>query len=39
METGNNYSIKNNYNKPARIFFSQGCEVVPQPVEDKEEGE
>ncbi|KAH7370703.1 putative centromere protein 3 [Rhexocercosporidium sp. MPI-PUGE-AT-0058] len=25
---GNFYSIENDYDKPARIFFSQGCEVV-----------
>ncbi|KIW13621.1 hypothetical protein PV08_08812 [Exophiala spinifera] len=26
---GNQYSIENELEKPARIFFSQGCEVVP----------
>jgi hypothetical protein len=25
---GNFYSIENDYDIPARIFFSQGCEVV-----------
>lgn len=25
---GNFYSIENDYDRPARIFFSQGCEVV-----------
>jgi centromere protein C len=25
---GNFYSIENDYDKPARIFFSQGCEVM-----------
>jgi hypothetical protein len=25
---GNFYSIENDYDKPARIFFSQGCEVL-----------
>ncbi|KAH9217183.1 kinetochore CENP-C fungal-like protein [Leptodontidium sp. 2 PMI_412] len=27
---GNFYSIENDYDKPARIFFSQGCEVVEE---------
>jgi len=39
MQTGNYYSIKNDYDQPARIFFSFGCEVVPQPVEDEDEEE
>lgn len=25
---GNYYSIENDYDQPARIFFSQGCEVT-----------
>jgi hypothetical protein len=24
---GNTYSIENDYDNPARIFFSQGCEI------------
>lgn len=32
--TGNQYSIENILDKPARIFFSQGCEVT---LEDEEE--
>jgi centromere protein C len=24
---GNFYSIENDYSNPARIFFSQGCEI------------
>jgi centromere protein C len=27
---GNFYSISNDYDKPARIFFSQGCEVIEE---------
>jgi centromere protein C len=30
---GNYYSITNDYDNPARIFFSQACEVIAQPVE------
>ncbi|KAK1828304.1 centromere protein 3 [Podospora conica] len=29
---GNYYSIENDYDQPARIFFSQGCEVAPRPA-------
>ncbi|KAK3321228.1 kinetochore CENP-C fungal-like protein [Cercophora scortea] len=29
---GNYYSIENDYDQPARIFFSQGCEVAPRPT-------
>ncbi|KAK1754164.1 Mif2/CENP-C like-domain-containing protein [Echria macrotheca] len=36
---GNCYSIKNDYEQPARIFFSLGCQVAPQPVEEDEEDE
>ncbi|KAK1761498.1 centromere protein 3 [Echria macrotheca] len=36
---GNYYSIENDYDQPARIFFSQGCEVAPRPVEEDEEEE
>ena len=25
---GNYYSIKNDYDQPARLFFAQGCEVA-----------
>jgi centromere protein C len=32
---GNSYSIVNDYDKPARIFFAQGCEVL----EELEEGQ
>ena len=31
---GNQYSIENELQKPARIFFSQGCEEVY--IEDEE---
>jgi centromere protein C len=34
---GNTYSIENDYDEPARIFFSQGCEMPPRAEE--EEGE
>lgn len=27
--TGNQYGIKNELDKPARVFFSQGCEPAP----------
>ncbi|KAI8684567.1 hypothetical protein NCS57_00123100 [Fusarium keratoplasticum] len=33
---GNYYSITNDYDKPARIFFSQGCEVTSQPTEGEQ---
>lgn len=36
---GNYYSIENDYDQPARIFFSQGCEVAPRPDEEEDEGE
>lgn len=26
--TGNYYSIENDYDQPARIFFAQGCEMT-----------
>lgn len=29
-DLGNKYSIENVLDKPARIFFSQGCETVPE---------
>jgi len=35
---GNYYSIENDYDQPARIFFSQGCEVAPRPTEEDEDG-
>lgn len=28
--TGNFYSIENDYDKEARIFFSQGCENIEE---------
>lgn len=28
---GNFYSITNDNEVPARIFFAQGCEVAPEP--------
>lgn len=31
---GNTYSIVNDYEKPARIFFAQGCEIMEEFVED-----
>jgi len=33
---GNFYSIENDYDKPARIFFSQGCEIVEEAAESQE---
>jgi hypothetical protein len=30
---GNFYSIVNDYDKPARIFFAQGCEVSEEAPE------
>lgn len=33
---GNFYSIENDYDKEARIFFSQGCEVAMQEAEDSQ---
>ncbi|KAJ4390527.1 mitotic fidelity of chromosome transmission- protein [Neurospora sp. IMI 360204] len=35
---GNYYSIENDYDQPARVFFSQGCEVQVRPSEEGEEG-
>jgi centromere protein C len=35
--TGNTYSIENDYDEPARVFFSQGCEPLQRPA-DLEEG-
>ena len=42
--TGNFYSIANHYEKPARVFFAQGCymeamEVSLMEAEEGEEGE
>ncbi|KAK0625977.1 kinetochore CENP-C fungal-like protein [Immersiella caudata] len=34
---GNYYSIENDYDRPARIFFSQGCEMAPPPIPSVEE--
>ncbi|KAI1825072.1 Mif2/CENP-C like-domain-containing protein [Xylaria intraflava] len=35
---GNPYWIKNETDKPARMFFAQGCELIVQPdLEDEEE--
>ncbi|KAH7635568.1 kinetochore CENP-C fungal-like protein [Sordaria sp. MPI-SDFR-AT-0083] len=31
---GNYYSIENDYDTPARVFFSQGCEVQVRPSEE-----
>jgi len=28
---GNYYSITNDYDQDARIFFAQGCEMVAEP--------
>lgn len=35
--TGNTYSIENDYDETARIFFSQGCEPLQLPVGVEEE--
>ena len=32
--TGNQYSIENELDKPARIFFSQACEPSPAMAEE-----
>ncbi|KAH8178281.1 mif2/CENP-C like domain-containing protein [Sarocladium implicatum] len=34
---GNYYSITNDYDNPARVFFAQACEVPAQPVDLGEE--
>jgi centromere protein C len=34
--TGNFYSIQNDYDRPARIFFSQGCEWT-EPLDEAED--
>jgi hypothetical protein len=34
---GNYYSIVNDYDEHARLFFSQGCEVAPPPEPEEEE--
>ncbi|KAI0142421.1 Mif2/CENP-C like-domain-containing protein [Hypoxylon sp. NC0597] len=33
---GNHYSITNNSDRPSRIFFAQGCEMVAQPEVQEE---
>ncbi|KAI0202961.1 Mif2/CENP-C like-domain-containing protein [Astrocystis sublimbata] len=33
---GNHYSIKNEADRGARIFFAQGCEMFAQPTEEEE---
>lgn len=38
MKTGNYYSIENDYDQPARVFFSQGCEVQVRPSSEGDEG-
>lgn len=35
---GNYYSITNDYEVPARIFFAQACEVAPPLEEELPEG-
>ncbi|KAL0470067.1 kinetochore CENP-C fungal-like protein [Neurospora intermedia] len=35
---GNYYSIENDYDQPARVFFSQGCEVQVRPSSEGDEG-
>lgn len=30
MKTGNFYGIYNHSEKPARVFFAQGCEVLAE---------
>ena len=39
FNAGNYYSIENDYDQPARIFFSQGCEMAPRPMTDEDAGE
>lgn len=34
---GNTYSIENDYDEPARVFFSQGCEPFQRPPDAGEE--
>ena len=36
---GNYYSIRNDYDTPARIFFAQACEILVSPLEEEEEEE
>jgi hypothetical protein len=36
LTTGNTYSIENDYDHPARVFFSQGCEPTQRPAEEEE---
>ncbi|KAL1844857.1 hypothetical protein VTK73DRAFT_1658 [Phialemonium thermophilum] len=31
---GNQYSIENDYDEPARVFFSQGCETIDWQLQD-----
>ncbi|ETS78868.1 hypothetical protein PFICI_08721 [Pestalotiopsis fici W106-1] len=33
---GNHYSIKNDTDRPSRLFFCQGCEVAPPPADSQE---
>ena len=35
MFPGNQYSIENEFDKPARIFFSQACETMPLQEEEE----
>jgi hypothetical protein len=35
ISVGNFYSIENDYDKPARIFFSQGCEILEEAAESQ----
>jgi len=34
--SGNTYSIENDYDEPARVFFSQGCETGQKAAEEEE---
>ena len=37
LRLGNFYSIANQYEKPARVFFAQGCYMEAEPTDSSEE--
>ncbi|KAI1813493.1 Mif2/CENP-C like-domain-containing protein [Poronia punctata] len=36
---GNNYSLRNETDRTSRLFFSQGCEMLAEPIYEEEGGE
>jgi len=36
--TGNFYSLSNETDQDAKIFFSQGCEMAPEPADQFDPG-